>query len=376
MIHKQFTFIHSALLVFIPSALTWLTPTYAETKYKFSVTPRFSAQEILTRFGPLTKLLGEKLHSQVEIVLASDFDDYEMRLKAGQFDIAFSNPNHYSKSSATNEVIAIGAKDDDPRMRGLIITHTDSNIKSIQDLIGKQVAIVSWDSTFGFLSQKVFLEEQGINPKTQFKLQEAHDNKQENVILSVYHGDVAAGFINEDALNIVDRYVPSQKIRVITQTTWLPDWALSVKRTLPEMVKARIRQAVLELGLDDPVLKALKLQMFTPATDADYDLVRKALEINVDPPIAVETKPATVTQHCSPNSPSDQAATTSNVATPSVPTAATNLSGTIIPLPVPVNTPLQTSTPDVVSTANATPEPRKSVAKKTSRKRKGKKSNR
>lgn len=364
----QINFVHTISPVLLLIASLWFTNADADGNYKFSVTPRFSAQEILNRFGPLTKLLGEKLHNPVEIVLASDFDDYETRLKAGQFDIAFSNPNHYSKASATNEVIAIGAKNDDARVRGLIITRTDSKIKSIRDLIGQNVAIVSWDSTFGFLSQKVFLEEQGINPKNQLKLQEAHDNKQENVILSVYHGDVVAGFINEDALNIVDRYVPPSQIRVVTETAWLPDWGLSVKRALPQMVKARIRQAVLEISADDTVLKALKLQSFVAATDADYDLVRKALEINDLSTVIAETKSASSPQ-CVPN----QHTVTATTVAPTPPPAAatTALSTTVLPLPVPIPTKLDTNaTTNATNTSSSAQS--KPIDKKTNRKRKGK----
>ena len=354
------------------TTLLWLTTsTHAATNYKFSLTPRFSAQEILTRFGPLTKLLGEKLHSEVEIVLASNFDDYEIRLKSGQFDIAFSNPNHYSKASATHEVIAIGAKNDEARVRGLIITRADSKIKSIQDLIGKDVAIVSWESTFGFLSQKVFLEEQGINPKTQIKLQEAHDNKQENVIFSVYQGDVVAGFINEDALHIVDHYVPPNQIRIVTATSWLPDWALSVKRTMPQMAKARIREALLELNLNNPVIKALKLQNFVAATDADYDLIRKALGIN--------PTPITVTNTPQPCVPVTSAATNTTTPTPAAANAIiTNAMPIPIPVPIPIKTndtqPTVANAADTTNTANPTSptQEEKTAVKKSSRKRKNK----
>jgi phosphate/phosphite/phosphonate ABC transporter binding protein len=236
---------------------------------------------MLERLNPLAQLLSEYLHCTVEVVLAKDFQDYEKRLKNGQFDIAFSNPTHYAKTSDANEVIAIQTKGRESRLRGLIIVRADSNISSAQDLIGRPVAIVSWESTAGYLSQKVFLEAQGIQPATHLKLQEAYDNKQENVILSVYHGDVDAGFINEDALHIVDAYIPSQQIRIIERTSWLPNWAISLKRTLPVMVKTRIQQAILGMKSGDPTLQALKVDGFVSATDADYDVVRRALDLTM-----------------------------------------------------------------------------------------------
>lgn len=261
--------------------------------YKLSVTPRFSAKEMFDRLGPLAKLLSENLHSQVEIILASTFQSYEENLREGQYDIAFSNPTHYAKTSMIHEAIAVEPSTNGPRMRGVIIVRSDSVINSIQDLIGHAVAIVSWESTAGFLSQKLFLEEQGIKPKLQFRLQEAHDNKQENVIFAVYHKDVAAGFINEDALHIVDKYLPDNSIRVLVKTGWIPNWALSIKRSLPKMVKEKIRDVILGLKPDDSVLTAMKVKGFVSATDSDYDVVRKALGITVvKPACTAPTVPA------------------------------------------------------------------------------------
>jgi phosphate/phosphite/phosphonate ABC transporter binding protein len=236
---------------------------------------------MLERLSPLAQFLSKRLHSPVKIVLTTDFQDYERRLRNGEFDIAFSNPTHYAKTSHTNEIIVMQAKNGRSLLRGLIIVRADSNITYARGLIGHSVAIVSWESTAGYLSQKVFLEAQGIQVTKQLRLQEACQNKQENVILSVYHGDVDAGFINEDALHIVDAYVPPQHIRVIERTSWLPNWALSIKRSLPVMVKARIRQAILGIKSGDPILKAMQVNNLVSATDADYDVLRRTLGLTM-----------------------------------------------------------------------------------------------
>jgi ABC-type phosphate/phosphonate transport system substrate-binding protein len=102
------------------------------------------------------------------------------------------------------------------------------------------------------------------------------DNKQENVILSVYYGDVDAGFIRESALRKVDSYVPPSQIRVIKRTAWLPNWALSVNRTMPDEAKKIIKETILRLTKGDKVLQALKIDNFIPAKDTDYDIMRKA----------------------------------------------------------------------------------------------------
>lgn len=258
-----------------------LLPLLCVADYKLSVTPRFAAEELLRRLTPLSKHLSEALGEPVEIIIAADFADYEKRVASGEIDIAYSNSNLYPLTAAAHEVVAMESTIMGPKLRGLIITRADSDIVSIEDLMGRAVSVVGFQSTGGFLSQKLFLEERGIDVREAIHLQEARGNKQENVILCVYFREADAGFIREDALHIADQYVPSSQIRVIARTAWLPNWALSVKRKLPNEVKQKILSALLALKPGNPVLEALEMKEFVPATDADYDVIRRALGLPI-----------------------------------------------------------------------------------------------
>lgn len=259
-------------------AILSLWPLCASADYTLSITPRFSPEELLKRITPLAKQLEKVLGEPVEIVLSSDFTDMERRMKNGQIDIAYVNPIVYPLASEAHEALAIVSKGaGGSRLRGLVITRADSNLISLEDLKGRSAVIVGFKSAGGYLSQKVGLEKRGFNPETAMRLSEAKDNKQENVVLSVYLGDADVGFLREDALHIADQYVPPSQIRVILRGEWMPSWAISVKRSLPDGVKDKIRQTVLSLQTGDPVLKALKADGFVAGSDADYDVYRKAL---------------------------------------------------------------------------------------------------
>jgi phosphonate transport system substrate-binding protein len=242
-----------------------------------AVTPHFAPEEIPTRVTPLKERLESALGKSIEIVVSSDFIDFEKKLKGGQIDISYLDPTLYPSAADTVEAAAMSSAGTfGVRLRGIVITRADSGIVSLEDLKGHSVSIVGLKSTGGYLSQKVTLEKEGIDLAS-LQIQEAIDNKQENVVLSVYYGDVDAGFIDEDALHIVDRYVPPNQIRVIQRTAWMPNWTIALKRSLPDALKTKLRDTLVGLKGDDTALKALGVRAFVPANDANYDVVRKAI---------------------------------------------------------------------------------------------------
>jgi phosphonate transport system substrate-binding protein len=72
-------------------------------------------------------------------------------------------------------------------------------------------------------------------------------------------------------------------IRVLARTAWLPNWALSVRRSIADEDKDKIIKAIHALPKDSPVLKALHIKAFRPAGDSEYDPVRKAAGIVSSP---------------------------------------------------------------------------------------------
>jgi phosphonate transport system substrate-binding protein len=258
--------------------LTLLSPfaCTANEGYEFSMLPRYFPKKIRSMIEPVAGHLTETLGVQITPVLTKDFTDYENRLKSGDIQIGYENPLVYTKVSLRHEVLAMAVKGaGGDRFRGIIIARPDGEIQGVGDLKHKKVIIVGRTSAGGFLSQKLSLAEAGIDVEKDCQLEEASDNKQENVIISVSIGDADAGFIRESALHIADQYIQPGTIKVVAPCAWLPNWALSVDRNLPAERKAAIRSAMVGLSGDSPVLKAMGISGFKAATDAQYDVVRR-----------------------------------------------------------------------------------------------------
>jgi len=269
----------SILMVLIVSSSA---KVLAKDVYTLSMLPRYAPEEIYNRLAPLAKFLSEKIGITVEPVVERSYSEYEKRLKNKNITIGYQNPSVYIRISDIHEVLAMVLKGKGgDKFRGVIIVREDSPIVSTDALKNKKICIVSYTSTGGYLSSKLALMREGIDVEKECTLSEAVDSKQENVILSVFTGEVDAGFIRESALNMADKYVPPSKIRVLAYSSWMPNYCLSVKRDLPAKDKKAIQEAVISLKKDDPVLKALKIDSFRIATDEEYDPVREAVGMEI-----------------------------------------------------------------------------------------------
>lgn len=246
--------------------------------YKVSILPRFYPERLTAMMSPLVDYLKEQTGKDFKLVLTKNFEDYENRLNSGEIEVGYENPLVYTRVAARQEVVAMAVdREGGDGFRGIVITRPDSGIRSLADLRGKRVMIVGETSAGGFLSQKLSLLEAGI-PVAEIEMESAADNRQENVIIAVSIGDADAGFIRESALHVADKYIAPGSIEMVVETAWLPNWAFSVDRQLPTDIKNAIAAAVLKL--DDaahPALKAMELVSFKPATDSDYDSIRRAL---------------------------------------------------------------------------------------------------
>ncbi len=269
-----------ALFVLLTASLTMAA------SYKLSMVPRYSTEEINKRIIPLARYLSKETGLEITPTLTSTFNQYSQQLTSGAINIGFENPYIYALAAEAHEVVAMAVKGSNgDKFRGIIITRSGSKIATLSDLKGKKISIVGYTSAGGYLSQKLTLLENDIDVKKDCIIEEAPENKQENVIFAVYAGDVDAGFIRESAFTKVREFVPTGAIRVVNRTAWLPNWALSVGRDLPTEDRDDIIKAIRKLEANHPVMKALKLTGLREAEDSEYDPVRKAAGIERPEPV-------------------------------------------------------------------------------------------
>ena len=268
---------HTLLFGALIIASTDLAADESLQPYVLSMLPLFSAAEIQNRTRPLAEYLARETGLAFVVEVKSDYAQFTEGMHQG-IDIAFTNPVYFASSSDEHNAIAIASRGaSGTKFRGMIVTRTDSSIRSAADLRGKRVGYNGPRAGAAYLSQHLALLELGVDTKRDMTLVAPVDNKQENTLLSVYIGDLDAGFVRESALENVENYIPSNQLKILMKTAWIPQWALSVSRSMPEDDVQQIRKAIQLLGPDHPVLAALKVEALIPASNSDYDSVRASL---------------------------------------------------------------------------------------------------
>jgi phosphonate transport system substrate-binding protein len=151
------------------------------------------------------------------------------------------------------------------------------DIKEFKDIKGKHGWIVGYKSAGGYLYQKGYALDHGIDLPLDCLLTESPGNKQEKVIMAVYNRDTDFGCVrNGMREKLMDRIDLSQ-IKVIAETKRYPSWVFSAYDEVDPKIVKKVRDALLNIPLK--LFKDAKLPggvlKFQEATDKNLESLRK-----------------------------------------------------------------------------------------------------
>jgi phosphonate transport system substrate-binding protein len=266
-------------------ALWGILPGVAAAEIKFCILPRLSAVEMTTMFNPLADYLSKETGEKVTLVIPKDFSAFKDAVKAGQVDIAFSNPIIYVELKSNTNLQPLGLSSElkgGTRFRGIIVARKDSGIEKLQDLKGKKLIFVDKDSAGGYIFQMLLLSKAGMDVQKDFTLL-PFAKKHDNVMMAVFNKAADAGGIREDDFDKMKDKVDLSQMKIIGYSDYFPNWPLFATPKLAKDAEAKIKAALLKLKPNEPrseaVLGAAKLNGFAAVSDKDYDELRRAAKV-------------------------------------------------------------------------------------------------
>ncbi len=268
------------LIVFI--FLFHLNPFKADASDNLTlwIHPYLPATELTKRFSPLTKYLSEKLNRPISIRVQQSYHAHLDFVGRDQADIAYLGPVSYvriKEQYGEKPLLAKIEVNGNPFFYGMIIARKDSEIKTLNDLVGKSFAFGDPNSTMSHIVPRGML----INAGIEIDLLQKHDflNSHHNVALAVLGGYFDAGGVKEEVF-----YEFEEKgLKMLAKSPPIAEHLFVTRSNLPQELITAIRSYLLNIDKDPNetnILKSIKSDAtnLLPVIDQDYDSLRDMLK--------------------------------------------------------------------------------------------------
>lgn len=239
----------------------------------FGIVPQQSAAVLVKLWAPILQYVGDRADCKLVFKTAKDIPAFEERLLAGEYDMAYMNPYHYTVAHERQGYAAF-ANQSNKKIRGIIVVKADSPIQELAELDGTEMCFPSPAAFAASIVPQAYLGKQNVQIRPKYV--SSHDSVYRNVALGRY----AAGGGIERTLANVDEDV-RKALRVLYKTEGYTPHAIAAHPRIDSARVAAVGAALFAMASDSlgtSLLQGLKFDGVQPAHNADWDDVR-ALEI-------------------------------------------------------------------------------------------------
>jgi phosphonate transport system substrate-binding protein len=250
---------------------------------KVTTIPEEAATEQIRKFGPIVKYLERVMGVKVEFIPVNDYPAAVEALVNKQVDLVwFGGFTHVQAQLRSNgKIIPIAQREEDTQFRSVFITNTDSGIKALTDLKGKQVSFGSQSSTSGHLMPRNYLLEANIDPDKDFK-RVAYSGAHDATIASVVSGRVDAAALDITVWKkfVSENKVDTTKTNVFYTTPPYFNYNWSVHADMPAAQREKLTKAFLDLSMNDAegkeILTLNRATKYLPTKAENYKGLERA----------------------------------------------------------------------------------------------------
>ncbi len=247
----------------------------APKTFTFGVVPQQAASKLAKLWSPIFTEIGAQTGLNIRFRTAPNIPEFEARLAAGEYDLAYMNPYHYTVYSATPGYVAI-AKQQGKRIQGIFVVHKDSAVDSLEDLADARLAFPAPAAFAASVLPQAALNGRAIPFKPVYV--SSHDSVYRAVAKGLFPagGGIGRTFSNVDA-SVRD------KLKVFWRTEKFTPHAIAAHPRIDEATRQRLQTALLSMSENErgkALLANIKFKGIEAAADADWDDVRK-LDIKI-----------------------------------------------------------------------------------------------
>lgn len=258
-------------------AIAGAFPVFAEP-LKFAVTDIEGLEALQQEFAAFEATLEKISGQEVDLYPVSSRTAAVEALNQGQVDLVLTGPAEYVVIKELTDAKIVTAWQR-PNYYAQIVTLSESPVKSVQDLKGKNVTFGSVGSTSQHLGPAQVLADFGLAYNTDYMPQIISRNV---AVEAMIRGDVQAIGMNEGHLARIREAFPEQSFTVIARGRDLPNDILVARADADADAIAAIKAAFVDHSAElmEAVLKGEDNKKYgggfflSEVQDSDYDYVR------------------------------------------------------------------------------------------------------
>lgn len=214
----------------------------------FSYTPVEDPSVYENVFTEFMDYLAAKTGKKVKWYGAESYAAQVEAMRSGRLHVAgiSTGPTVFGVNLAGYVPVAIMGKDDGTFGYKLqLITYKDSDIKTIKDLKGRNIAHVTPSSNSGNQAPRALFKSQGIEPDKDYKV--TYSGKHDNSIMGVANNDYDAAPVASSVLErmVQKGVVNMDDLRVIWESKLFPTTSYGYVNNLDPALAAKVKEAFL-----------------------------------------------------------------------------------------------------------------------------------
>jgi phosphonate transport system substrate-binding protein len=256
---------------------------HAQQVLRVTTIPEEVATEQVRKFTPIASYLEKKVGMKVEFTPVSDYPAAVEALVNKKVDLVwFGGFTHVqAQIRSGGKIIPIAQREEDTKFQSVFIAKTDSGIKTLDDLKGKQVSFGSQSSTSGHLMPRHFLLQAKIDPDKDFK-RVAYSGAHDATIASVVSGKVEAAALDITVWKkfVGENKVDTKAVDVFYTTPPYFNYNWSVHADMPADVRTKVTKALLDLDANTAegkeILQLNRATRYIPTVPENYKGIEAA----------------------------------------------------------------------------------------------------
>jgi phosphonate transport system substrate-binding protein len=259
------------------SVLLWGIVSHAQSVFRVTTIPEEAATEQVRKFTPIANYLEQKLGLKVEFTPVNDYPAAVEALVNKKVDLVwFGGFTHVQANLRSGgKIVPLAQREEDTRFQSVFIAKTNSGIKAMADMKGKQVSFGSQSSTSGHLMPRSFLLQAGLTPEKDFR-RVAYSGAHDATIASVVSGKVDAAALDITVWRkfVSENKVDTKDVDVFYTTPAYFNYNWSVHADMPAALQDRVKKALLDLNPADPlhaeILRLNRATRYVPTSPENY----------------------------------------------------------------------------------------------------------